>query len=139
MMVVMDVMTVALHLLFNVSGNTGRCQMFRLRLRRVRRRMNAMRVYLRRTAVSLLWCACALAQQQTTPQKAAASPQMRVDINHAPLEELLKVPGMTRSWAGRIVRFRPYRTKQDLLDHGVVTSEVYDRIKDFIIAHHDKE
>jgi competence protein ComEA len=80
-----------------------------------------------------------LAQQQTTPQKAAASPQMRVDINHAPLEELLKVPGMTRSWAGRIVRFRPYRTKQDLLDHGVVTSEVYDRIKDFIIAHHDKE
>ena len=26
----------------------------------------------------------------------------------------LKVPGMTATWAGRIVRFRPYRTKQDL-------------------------
>jgi len=45
---------------------------------------------------------------------------------------------MTRSWAGRIVRFRPYRTKQDLLDRGVVSSQVYDRIKDDIVAHRDK-
>jgi len=46
---------------------------------------------------------------------------------------------MTRSWAGRIVRSRPYRTKQDLLEKGVVTSEVYDRIKDYVIAHRDKQ
>jgi hypothetical protein len=44
---------------------------------------------------------------------------------------------MTRSWAGRIVRFRPYRTKQDLVEHGVVTSQVYDRIKDYVIAHRE--
>jgi DNA uptake protein ComE-like DNA-binding protein len=60
---------------------------------------------------------------------------MRVDINHASVEELLKVPGMTRSWAGRIVRFRPYRTKQDLVERGVVTSQIYDQIKDYVIAH----
>jgi DNA uptake protein ComE-like DNA-binding protein len=58
-----------------------------------------------------------------------------VDINHAPLEQLLKVPGMTRTWAVRIVRFRPYRTKIDLIDRGIVTSAVYDRIKDYVIAH----
>lgn len=46
---------------------------------------------------------------------------------------------MTRSWAGRIVRFRPYRTKLDLLDRGVVNSEVYNRIKDYIIAHREKQ
>ena len=69
----------------------------------------------------------------------APPPEARVDINHASADELLKVPGMTPTWAGRIVRFRPYRTKQDLLDHGVVTSEVYDRIKDYVIAHRDKE
>lgn len=63
--------------------------------------------------------------------------EMRVDINHATLDELLKVPGMTRSWAGRILRHRPYRTKQDLVDHGIVTGEVYDRIRDFIVAHRD--
>lgn len=60
-----------------------------------------------------------------------------VDINHATLEELMKVPGMTRSWAGRILRFRPYRMKSDLVDRGIVTSEVYARIKDGIIAHRD--
>jgi competence protein ComEA len=77
---------------------------------------------------------------QSAPQKPPAPPtEGRVDINHASLAELLKVPGLTRSWAGRIVRFRPYRTKQDLLDRGVVSSQVYDRIKENIIAHRDKE
>ena len=66
-------------------------------------------------------------------------PEARVDINHATIEELMTVPGMTRSWAGRVVRFRPYRVKTDLLDHGVVTSQVYDRIKDYVIAHRKKQ
>jgi len=69
----------------------------------------------------------------------APPPEARVDINHASVEELLKIPGMTRIWAGRIVRFRPYRTKQDLLEHGVVTNQVYDHIKDFVIAHQKAE
>ena len=46
---------------------------------------------------------------------------------------------MTRTWADRIVRFRPYRTKLDLVDRGVVTSAVYDRIKDYVIAHRDEQ
>jgi competence protein ComEA len=64
---------------------------------------------------------------------------MRVDINHASAEDLLKIPGMTPSWAGRIVRFRPYRTKLDLVEYGVVSSQVYDRIKDYVIAHREKQ
>jgi DNA uptake protein ComE-like DNA-binding protein len=63
----------------------------------------------------------------------------RVDINHASFEELLRVPGMTSSWASRIVRFRPYRTKLDLMEQGVVTGQVYQRIKDYVIAHRDKQ
>jgi DNA uptake protein ComE-like DNA-binding protein len=66
-------------------------------------------------------------------------PEARVDINHASLEELLKVPGMTPIWAGRIVRFRPYHTKLDLVEKGVVTSQVYDRIKDYVIAHREAQ
>jgi len=69
----------------------------------------------------------------------APAPEARIDINHASMDELLKAPGMTHSWAGRIVRFRPYRTKADLLERGVVTSDVYDRIKDYVIAHRDKQ
>jgi len=75
---------------------------------------------------------------QIAPRKPAPPVEARIDINHARLDELLRVPGMTRSWAGRIIRFRPYRTKQDLLDRGVVSSEVYDRIKENIVAHRDK-
>lgn len=71
--------------------------------------------------------------------KPAPPPEARVDINHASLNELLKIPAMTPAWANRIVRFRPYRSKQDLLDHGVLPSNVYDRIKDYVIAHHDPQ
>ena len=75
----------------------------------------------------------ALAGYQHQPQ-----PQERIDINAASLEQLLTVPGMTRTWAARIVRFRPYRAKNDLIDRGIVTSQVYDRIKDYIIVHRAK-
>jgi DNA uptake protein ComE-like DNA-binding protein len=69
----------------------------------------------------------------------APPPEDRVDINHASLNALLKVPGMTPSWAGRIVRFRPYRSKADLLENGIVTSEIYGKIKDYVIAHRDPQ
>lgn len=79
------------------------------------------------------------APQATPKSKPAPPPAARVDINHASVEELLKVPGMTSTWAARIVRFRPYRTKADLLEHGVLPGDVYDRIKDSIIAHRDEQ
>ena len=58
-----------------------------------------------------------------------------VDINTATLDQLLKVPGLTRTWSARIIRFRPYRCKNERLDRGIVTGKVYARIKDHIIAH----
>lgn len=85
--------------------------------------------------------ACLAQSKSSLPAPAAKSapaPEARVDINRASIEQLLKVPGMTPSWAGRIVRFRPYRTKQDLLDRGVLSADVYDRIKDYVIAHREK-
>jgi DNA uptake protein ComE-like DNA-binding protein len=91
-------------------------------------------------------CMAGLAQSQdrdssgtSRTSASAPAPERRVDINHASLDELLKVPGLARGWAMRIVRFRPYRTKQDLFEKGVVSSQVYDRIKDFVIAHRDKQ
>jgi competence protein ComEA len=79
-----------------------------------------------------------LANQAVRPSPGAQSapaPEARIDINTASLEELMKAPGMTRTWAARIIRFRPYRAKNDLLDKGVVSNQVYDRIKNYIIAH----
>lgn len=105
-----------------------------------------------RSGVRLGIAVCALAcifvvRVTALPQAlpATAGPRLappadaRVDINSASLDELMKVPGMTRSWASRIIRFRPYRAKNDILDRGVVTSQIYDRIKDYIIAHRPKQ
>lgn len=50
----------------------------------------------------------------------------------------MKAPGMTRIWAARIIRFRPYRAKNELIDKGIVSNQVYDRIRDHIIAHRTK-
>ncbi len=86
-------------------------------------------------AISGVGMSPAAIPQATQPKHAEVPEEQRVDINHATLEELLKVPGMTKSWAGRIVRFRPYRTKVDLVERGIVSGEVYNRIKDYIIAH----
>ncbi len=89
----------------------------------------------------MAWALCnpiASTQEQTRLHPVQRE-EMQVDINHATVEELLKVPGITRSWAGRIVRYRPYRTKQDLLDRGIVNADVYNRIKNYIIAHREKQ
>ena len=82
------------------------------------------------------------AQWEFPPQddpaaKLAPPPEQRIDINHAAVEDLMTVPGMTRAWAQRIVRYRHYRTKLDLFENGVVSPEVYSRIKWSIIAHQD--
>ena len=72
---------------------------------------------------------------ESQPKPAAPAPEDRIDINTATVDQLMRAPGMTGTWAARIIRYRPYRGKNDLLDRGVVTSQVYDRIKDYIIAH----
>lgn len=81
----------------------------------------------------------AQAAAPSTASHSAPAPDARIDINSASLDELMKAPGMTRTWAARIVRYRPYRAKNELLDKGVVSDEVYERIKDYVIAHHIKQ
>lgn len=58
-----------------------------------------------------------------------------VDINRASTEEMMRLPGMTKVWADRVVKFRPYKKKTELLEHGVLPDRVYDKVKDFVVAH----
>jgi DNA uptake protein ComE-like DNA-binding protein len=83
----------------------------------------------------------ALVRSVSVTEHAQVSPtaEDKVDINSATAEQLMKVPGMKRTWALRIIRYRPYRAKNDLLDRGVVTSQVYERMKDYIVAHRVKQ
>jgi competence protein ComEA len=91
-------------------------------------------------ALAILALSCAPAPVTSAPvrefnEQPLAPADDPVDINTATLDQLLKVPGLTRTWAARIIRFRPYRGKNELLDRGIVTGEVYARIKNHIIAH----
>jgi DNA uptake protein ComE-like DNA-binding protein len=79
-------------------------------------------------AVSSIW----FCQAGVPPE---VRPESRIDINRACVDDLARIPGLTPTWAARIVRFRPYRTKEDLLERGVLPSDVYDHIKDYVIAH----
>jgi len=119
-----------------------RMQNRRMQNGRVRR--HALRVLIAIAVLGLSLGARSWTQEHDRAEPAPTSPgapppAARIDINHAGEGQLMKVPGMTRSWAARIMRFRPYRTKQDLLDRGVVTAAVYDRIKDFVIAHREPQ
>jgi DNA uptake protein ComE-like DNA-binding protein len=94
------------------------------------------------TALLLLIAGPAMPQapaRRSIAPNPATSVGLPVDINHASLEQLLQVPGMTRPWAERIVRFRPYRSKLDLLQDGVLPGDVYNRIKVSIVAHRDQK
>jgi DNA uptake protein ComE-like DNA-binding protein len=77
--------------------------------------------------------------QRTPPAHVNIAPEDRIDINHATVEQLMKATGITRIWAERIVRFRPYRAKNELIDRGILPGQVYQRIKDAIIAHRDSQ
>jgi competence protein ComEA len=91
-------------------------------------------------ALSILALPCGSAPLASAPatefkQPALSLAEDPVDINTATLDQLMKVQGMTRTWAARIIRFRPYRGENELLDRGIVTGEVYARIKSHIVAH----
>lgn len=75
--------------------------------------------------------------RHTEPVQNPIPPEDRIDINHASLEQLMKIPGITRIWADRILRFRPYHAKNDLIKRGIVPGEVYGRIRNYIVAHRE--
>lgn len=72
----------------------------------------------------------------TAPQPAAGSPAQGglVDINSASAAELDKLPGVGPARAQAIISHRPYNGKDDLAQRKVIPQNVYDQIKDKIIA-----
>ncbi|MDF2117770.1 helix-hairpin-helix domain-containing protein [Roseiarcaceae bacterium H3SJ34-1] len=63
----------------------------------------------------------------------AANAQL-LDINTASEADLEKLKGVGPARAAAIIKGRPYRGKNELLDKKIVPSNVYNDIKDLIIA-----
>jgi DNA uptake protein ComE-like DNA-binding protein len=57
-----------------------------------------------------------------------------VNLNSASEGQLLDLPGINRPAARKIIDGRPYRDKHDLLDKGILSSDVYQKIRDQVTA-----
>jgi DNA uptake protein ComE-like DNA-binding protein len=70
-----------------------------------------------------------------TPAKPATAPAAElIDINHATAAQLEPLKGIGPARAAAIIKGRPYRGKDELLEKKIVPKNVYDEIKDKIIA-----
>jgi competence protein ComEA len=67
-------------------------------------------------------------------KKAAAPKGELVDINSASEKELDALPGIGKVRAAAIVKNRPYKGKDELVQKKIIPQGVYDKIKDQIIA-----
>ncbi len=57
-----------------------------------------------------------------------------INLNQASLDELLTLEGVDRDMAERIIEFRPYQTRLDLIARRVLPDDVYGRIRRTLTA-----
>jgi len=74
------------------------------------------------------------AKPAPAPKAAPAAKQDLLDINSATVEQLEALPGVGKAYSAAIVKNRPYKGKNDLVNKKVVPQKTYDGIKDKIIA-----
>ena len=77
----------------------------------------------------------------TAPPKAATESKMApapkadlLDINSATADQLDALPGIGKAYSAAIIKGRPYKGKDDLVNKNIVPQKTYDGIKDKIIA-----
>ncbi|MFZ6772465.1 ComEA family DNA-binding protein [Undibacterium sp. SXout7W] len=86
---------------------------------------------------SLLMSPMAFAKEAATPSPAptAASAKVElIDLNSADKKELSTLPKIGDVRSDAIIKGRPYKGKDELLSKKILTEDVYNGIKDLVIA-----
>lgn len=68
----------------------------------------------------------------TTPSILHASEP--IDLNTAKAEQLKVLPGIGDAYSEKIIKGRPYKRKDELVQKKVIPQATYDKIKDQIVA-----
>ena len=81
-------------------------------------------------ALGLVFAAPAL----VVPSAPALAQATLIDINSVSKDQLDALPGIGSARADAIIKGRPYKGKDDLVNKKIIPQNVYDGIKDKIIA-----
>ncbi len=75
-----------------------------------------------------------------TPMAAQKAPSAsdKLDLNTATAQELAELPGIGDVRSKAIIKGRPYKGKDELVERKILTQSVYDKIKDQVIAKQGK-
>lgn len=96
-----------------------------------------MKKFLAAAAIALL-AATGPAFAKDEPKKPAAAVEKKaealLDLNSASRDELLKLKGIGDARADAIIKGRPYKGKNELVDRRIVPESVYNDIREKIVA-----